>query len=282
MNAIDYAVNIIKSNTIPFEILHAGMTYGEDPKVSALSSIEEKLVRKVIQNRVLLSSNVIGGMKYFVPINTLRPTFFENMYTVYQIPPEMVMNRQIVSALSLSYMPGNGFAGGQMSGYAGSGSLIGPGVPNLHSTNPLMNAAQRIGSAASMSGVITNAHLEIVAYNTVAVYANFRTLTNFGMWVMLENDSNFNNLPPRAYEKLGMLCTLATKSFIYNKLIVPLNMGYLSGGQELGIFRSIIESYQSAEEDYNTFLENVWGKVLFHSDTARTNSFISSMLAPDI
>ena len=282
MNAIDYAVSVIRNNTIPYEILHAAMTYGEDPQVSALSSIEDKLVNKVIKKRVLLTCNVIGGIEHFVPINMLQPTFYENMYTVYQVPADLVMNKQIVSALTLSYMPGSGFMGGQMSGYSGNGSIVAPGSPDMYSSNPVMNVAGRIGAAAAMNGVLTNAHLEIVAYNTIAVYANFRTLTNFGIWVVLENDNNLNNLSPRSYEKLAILCTLATKSYIYNKLIVPLNMGYLSGGQDLGVFKSIVESYQSAEEDYNTYVQEVWGKVLFHADTARTNRLINSMIAPDL
>jgi hypothetical protein len=280
MNALDYAINEVK-NKIPYELLYAGVTYGDDPQIVNLSSVEDKLLQKVIRKRVLLMCNVIGGIEILVPINQLYPSFYEKMYTVYQIPPELIMNKTIVSALHLSYVPGSGFMGNQ-GGYSGVGSVYSPGGADMFSNNPLINAAGRIGSAAAMSGVLTNAHLEIVAHNTIAVYANYRSLTNFGILVVLENDSKLSNLQPRSYNALGRLCELATKAYIYNKLIVPVNSGYLSGGQDLGVFKSILESFSSAEEDYQTYIQEVWGKVMFLNDTTRTNRFLSSMIAPDL
>lgn len=280
MNALDYAINEVK-HKIPYEILHAGMTYGEDPHICNMSSIEDKVVQKVIRKRVLLMCNVIGGIQTMIPINQLHPSVQEQMYTIYQIPPELTMNKEVVSALSLSYLPGAGFMGGT-GGYTGIGNMYSPIAPHLNNTNPIVNVADRIGSAASTSGVLTNAHLEIVARNTVAVYANYRALMNFGMLVVLENDNNLNNIQPRSYQALGRLCELATKAYIYNKLLIPLNAGYLASGQDLGVFRSTIESYQSAEEDYQTYITEVWGKIMFMNDTTRHNRFISSMIAPDL
>lgn len=280
MNALDYAVNEVR-NKIPYEILYTGMTYGEDPQILNLSSLEDKVIHRIIKKRVLLMCNVIGGIQTMVPINQLYPSIYDTMYTVYAVPPELVMNKEIVSALSLSYMPGSGFTGSAV-GYGGVGHLSSLTDPSFYSANPVVNVTSRIGAAASTSGVLSNAHLEIVAYNTIAVYANYRTLGNFGITVMLENDSNLGNLQPRSYNHLGRLCELATKAYIYNKLIVPLNSGYLSGGQDLGVFRSIIESYSTAEEDYQTFITEVWGKVMYHNDTHRTNRLIASMIAPDL
>lgn len=280
MNALDYAVNEVK-NKIPYELLYAAMTYGEEPSIVNLSSIEDKIVNKVIKKRVLLTCNVIGGIQQLVPINQLYPTAYENMYTIYQVPGELIMNKEIVSALSLSYIPGSGFMGIQ-GGYSGVGSVTAPGAPDMFSTNPVTNVAGRIGAAASMTGILTNAHLELVARNTIAVYANYRSLTNFGILVVLENDSRLNNLQPRSWHALGRLCELATKSYIYNALIIPVNSGYLSGGKDLGVFKSILESFSSSEEDYQTYITEVWGKVLFMNDTTRTNRFLSSMMAPDI
>lgn len=280
MNALDYAVNEVK-NKIPYELLYAGVTYGEDPQIVNLSSIEDKLVQKVIKRRVLLMCNVIGGIEMMVPINQLYPTFHESMYTVYQIPPELIMNKEIISALHLTYVPGSGFMGSQ-GGYSGVGSIYSPGGADMFSNNPVVNVAGRIGASASMSGVLTNAHLEIVARNTIAVYANYRSLTNFGIMVTLENDSKLSNLQPRSYNALGRLCELATKAYIYNKLIIPVNSGYLSGGQDLGVFKSLLESYADAEENYQTYIQEVWGKTMFLNDTTRTNRFLSSMIAPDL
>jgi hypothetical protein len=74
----------------------------------------------------------------------------------------------------------------------------------------------------------------------------------------------------------------AVKAYLYNKLIVPINSGYLSGGQELGMFKSVLEGYSDAEENYQTYLKEIWGQVAFMNDTSRYSYFISSMLAPDL
>lgn len=145
-----------------------------------------------------------------------------------------------------------------------------------------MSVANRIGDAASISGIIHNAHLEIVGYNSILVYAHFRVLAYLGIRVVLENENNLNNIQPRSYKDFATLCTLAVMAYIYNKLIIPLNSGYLSGGQELGVFKSIVEGYSSSDEDYETFLKEVWTPVAFMNDTTRYNRLLSSMIAPDL
>ena len=75
---------------------------------------------------------------------------------------------------------------------------------------------------------------------------------------------------------------LATKAYLYNKLIIPINSGYLSGGQDLGVFKSLLEDFNTAEEEYQIYLREIWSPVAYMNDTTRHNRFISSMLAPDL
>ena len=279
MNALIYAINEIQ-NKIPLEILQAGMNIDEQEATINLSSLGDKIMRKVIKKRVLLDANIVGGIETTIGLNNISPSFSEYFYTVYQIPAELTNNKEIISALSISFMPANGYFGQVGGAYAGSGmnsnQAYGSGF------NPVMNVADRIGNAASSSGALTNAHLEIVAYNTVLVYAHYRSLANFGLRVILENDSNLNNISPRSYKNFSILCVLAVKMYIYNKLIIALNNGYLSGGQDLGIFRQKIEAFESAEQDYEEFLKNVWAVTAFMNDTTRYNRFLGSMIAPDL
>lgn len=279
MNALLYAINEIQQK-IPLDILQAAFNIDENERTINLSSLGDKILRKVIKKRVMLDANIVGGIETTIPLNNIAPSFFEHFFTVYQIPPELTNNKEIISALSISFMPANGYFGQVGGQYGGSGM-------NSNNTfgatfNPMMNVADRIGNAASSTGVMTNAHLEIVAYNTIAVYAHYRSLANFGLRVVLENDSNMNNISPRSYKHFSQLCTLAVKAYIYNKLIIALNNGYLSGGQDLGIFRQKIEAMESAEDDYNTFLRDVWTSVAMMNDTTRFNRFLGSMIAPDL
>ena len=275
MNALIYAINEITHQS-PHELLQAAFTIDDSPETVNLNTVDDKILRKLLRKRVLIDMNITGGIETIIPLNSVQPSFYEYFYTIYQIPPEMTMNKEIVSALNIMLMPG--------SGVFGQGNLGGNSFGNIGymNENPVMNVANRIGSAASPSGVLSNAHLEIVGYNTILIYANFRVLTNFGLRVLLENDSNLNNIQPRSYKDVSMACVLACKAYIYNKLIIPVNSGYLASGQDLGMFKSILESYSEAEADNNTFLRERLGAVLFMNDTTRHNRLIASMINPSL
>lgn len=281
MNALLYAINEIR-NRIPNEILHEAFNIDEQAITANLTSLDDKILRKCLRKRVLVDTNLVGGIEMVVPLINVPPSFYEDHYTVYSIPPELVMNREIISALGLSAMPINSGFGNPISGTSGYGMPTQSNSPYGGGQNALMSVANRIGDAASISGVIHNAHLEIVGFNTVLVYAHYRILAYLGMRVVVENESNLNNVQPRSYKDLATLCTLGVKAYIYNKLIIPMNSGFLSGGQELGIFKSLVEEYSSAEEDYNTFLKEVWTPVAYMNDTTRYNRLLSSMLSPSL
>lgn len=281
MNALIYTINEI-NHQIPRELLVAGMMIDEQEATANLTSLDDKLLRKVLKKRVLIDANIVGGVETVIPLNNIQPSFSEHFYTVYNIPPELTHNREIISALNMAFMPSSGFygQGTQFYGPVGMGGM--PSYSGHNGFNPLMNVADRIGNAAAPNGVLSNAHIEIVAYNTLLIYAHYRTIANFGVRVILENDSNLNNLPTRSYKQFSFLGVLATKAYLYNKLIIAINNGYLSGGQELGMFKSILDSYDSAEEEYRTYLREVWGSVAFHADTQRMRRFLGSMICPDL
>lgn len=275
MNCLIYSINEI-NNTIPKELLHAAFTIDDTPETVNLNSIDDKIMRKLIRKRVLIDMNIIGGIEIIIPLRSIQPSFYEYFYTIYQIPPDMTMNKEIISALNITMMPG--------SGVFGSGSMAGHNIGNIGymNENPIMNVANRIGQAAAPAGVLTNAHLEIVGYNTILIYANFRVLNNFGLRVLLENDSNLNNIQPRSYKAVSLACILACKAYIYNKLIIAVNSGYLASGQDLGMFKSILESYSDAENEYRTYLQEKLGAILFMNDTTRYNRLVTSMLLPSL
>lgn len=280
MNAIMYSINEIKQS-IPYEILHAGMTLDEDPQILNLSSLEEKILNKVFKRRVLLAANVVGGIETIIPLGRIMPTHSEPMYTVYYIPPELTMDKEIMSALALSYLPTAGFMG-VTGGFGGPNAIYNANTPNHANNTATMNVASRISSSVNASGILSSAHLEIVAYNTIAVYAHYQSLANYGVRVVLQNDDNLNNIQPRSYQALSKLAVLSCKAYLYTKLIIPINSGFLSGGQDLGMFKSILEGYSDAEENYQTFLKEVWGKVAFMNDQTRYSNFLSGMLSPNL
>lgn len=281
MNALMYVLNEIH-NRIPHELLNAGFTIDEQPELVNLTTLDEKILRKVIKKRVLLDANIVGGIETIIPLANIPPTFQDYYYTVYKIPPELTANKEIISALNLTYLPYN-TAFGLNDPYATSVHSV-SNYPSLNygNFNPVIGVANRIGDAAAISGALTNAHIELVAYNTILIYSHARLLSNLGLRVILENDSNLNNIQPRSYKNLATLCVLAVKAYLYNKLYIAINSGMLSGGVELGRFSDVLDSYSDAEEQYDTFLREVWAKTAFMNDTTRYNRFLKSMIAPDL
>lgn len=281
MNALLYAINTVRAQ-IPSEIIRAAMMIDEPDITANLTSVDDKILNKVIKNRVLLDANIVGGIETIVPLNGAQPSYYDQYYTVYKVPPEATNNKEIISALSISFMPASGYFGQVASGFGPGGGYNSSNFNGNQQNNTVMDIARRIGDSASIAGALCNAHLELVAYNTILIYASYRAVSNFGVRVILENDSNLNNIQPKSYIGFGLLCSLAVKAYIYNKLIIPVNSGYLAGGQDLGIFKSIIESYSSAEEEYRTYLREQWGATAYMNDTTRYNRLLSSMLNPSI
>lgn len=265
-----YILNEIK-NQIPYEILNAAFTIDEDPNISTITTLEEKIDTKVLKQRVYIDLNIFGGVENVIPINGLMPTYRDRLNVVYKIPPQATANKEIISVLSLTYLP-----------YVNYYNLSYPHVDTLNYNNPVTSVTDRVYSASNPSLIINNAHTELIGYNTVLIRSPYQIYSNFALRVVLANDENLNNISPRSYKVVANLSVYATKAYIYNKLIIPINSGYLASGQDLGVFKSIIESYSDAYEAYNTYLKEVVGAVMFMNDTTRYNRFLSSMIAPDL
>lgn len=280
-NPISYAINEI-GHQIPSEILRVAMTLDEQPELTNLTTVDDKLLRKVLRKRVLVDANITGGVELLIPLNTTPPTHYEHNYTIYSISPELTMNREIISTLGLSALPGNTGFGMPHGGVGLYGGNYNDNPVYGNNFNPLMSVANRIGDSASIGGPMHNAQIEIIGYNTILVYAHYRLLAHLGLRVIVENDNNLNNIQPRSYKDFATLCVLATKAYIYNKLVIPMNSGFLAGGQDLGMFKSIVDNYSSSEEDYNVFLREVWSGVAYMNDTGRYSRMLNSMIAPDL
>lgn len=273
MNNLVYICNEI-INSIPMEILQEAFNLDTPSDMVRATSLEDKIIRKLLKPRILRTMDIIGGIEWTVPLSDAQLTASDLYYTTYFIPPEAVRNKEIISVLSLTSLPGGSYFNPENYGTGGLGLINQP--------NPVVNVGSRIGSAAAPSGAYFNAHTEIVGYNTVCVYQNFRLLSQLGLLVVLENNSNLNNIQPRSLPAVAKYAILGTKAYIYNKLIIPLNNGLIHFGQDLGVFRSIVESYSDAEEQFNLYRQEALAAVLFMNDTTRYNRFLRSMLAPDL
>lgn len=275
MNALTVALQEIQY-AIPNELLFAAFTINDPPETNRTISLEEKIRTKCIKPRVLRDCNIVGGVELIVPLFNIVPSIYNDLYTVYNISAEYTNNREIISALSLVQMPFSQI------NYSLSGIVNTGYATNYYGTNSLTSIGTRIGLAQEDTTFLTNVHLQLIGFNTVAVYANYASIAPYGIRCFIENENNLTNISPRSYKNFAQLCIKAVKSYIYSTLIIKVNTAYLQSGQELTVFKSILDSYESAEEEYNTYLREVWQAVSVMNDTMQYNRLLKTMIHPGL
>jgi len=264
MSAIQYGISRIMRE-IPAEVLHMAFLRKAD-FFSVKTSLEKQISDLVIKNVVLRDTNIVGGMTITISLEKCKLTYYEKNRTehnlVITVPFRVTNGKKILSPLSL------------VDDHGGSSRF------NV-SNNSLINALNnKVNHDAGIGSGFATSNLELIAPNTILVYEECDYLTNGFLKVLVENNDNLSNLSPKSYLNFGKLCVLAAKQFIYNKLTIDIDKGVLYGGHELSKITDIINSFESATEEYNTFLEEKWMKTLFINDKPAMSSFLKSMVSP--
>lgn len=278
MNAITHALKQIRWE-IPLEILTNALEIDIPPESRYTTSLDDKIVTRIIRGKVLADTNLINGIETFVSLDGIQIKYDKYYNGIFEVPMERTNGRLMINVLgvgSVAMTGNNGYLGGSpqlpMSGSNGVN-----GCCNV--TTYLSNQANRIYNSFKGNFSDYNPNCTLIGPNVIMVSGlRFFSGNSLAARVNLENDNNLNNLNTKSFRYFNTLCVLAAKSFIYNQLIVKMGNSYLSGGQELGPFQSVVENYSSAEEDYRVYMEEVWGKVLYLNDPDRKNRFIHTML----
>lgn len=270
--ALSKALDHIKY-TIPRAVLEKAFSDNLYNWRQAPVGLDQLIKDKVIKPRVMLDADLIGGVQTLVNLDGLTGQFSDNFTVIYQIPPDRVSHREIMSVLSVNYLP-----------YASSFNSMGLGMGTVNPTaqNDVLSAGQRVMDSHSNIPAITTATCELIGFNTVLIRDPMRITQAYQLRCYLGNDENLNNINPRSYIHFSKLCELAVKSYIYNKLYLNMDQAYLQGGQELGSFKNYVESLSDAENMYGTFLAEVWAKVAYMNDQTTHNRFLRSMMSPGI
>ncbi len=272
MSAIAKALDEIKF-TIPMQVLRVAFQEEQYSWRRMPISMDEQILNRVLRPRVLVDCNLVGGITVNIPLDGITPAYIDNYSSVYEVPKDLTQNRSIVSVLSVGYMP-----------YAAAFNTAGLGYGNVAPTsmNDITSAAQRV--ADSLSGVppVSNAHVSLIGENTVLLRDQFRVTSAYILRCILSNDENMNNISTRSWHAFAKLCQLAVKSFIYNTMLVKMDQAYLQGGQELGAFKSYVETLSDSEEMYQTHLREVWQVTAFVNDTYAYDRFLKLQINPGL
>jgi hypothetical protein len=272
MNILTKALNDVKFS-IPFEVLRVAFRDEFANWRNAPVSLDTQIMDKVIKPRVLIDCNLVGGTQAIVNLEGLPSRFVDNFSYIYVIPPDRVANKEILSILSVGYLPHAGSFG------FGSGMhTLGPPTGSSDFTT----AGQRVMDSVSSMPVVSSASCDLIGYNTVIIRDSQRLSATYNLRCVLANDENLSNINPRSHLAFTMLCTLAVKSYIYNKLIIAMDQAFLSGGQELGSMKNYIEGLADSEQMYRDYITNVWRDVAFHNDHQSLERFIRIQISPGL
>lgn len=250
MNPVQRIIADIKWN-IPIEVLNAAFYRREFGRQLTPINIDELIRERVIEQKVRVDCDLVGGTELLIPIHDLAFEMWDNYRFCYRIPRDRTDGRNITRVVGV--VLGNFVVNG--SSYAGSGDYSQP-----------LDASNSVLAAQSAIPYVASTDVQLIGPNTILVSDIMTTTTAMHLRCFVENDADFNNLSLPTIHRFSELCTLATKAYIYNTLKIPMDMGQLVGGMNLGAFKEVIEEYRDSNQLYNEFLLNKWKRLAILND----------------
>jgi hypothetical protein len=251
MNPVNKAIADVKFK-IPLDILNAAFLprqFGQRPLPVNLDTL---IRQKVFEPRVRVDCGLTGGNMISIPLGSITPEYVDLYNLIYKIPKQLTGNRSITKVLDLT---------------VGYGSVMGTTNMGLEGASPMLDAMSGVIAAVSPIPIVSTAYVEIIAENTVLVSDTMQFPLNAYLRCMVDYDPDFTKLKPQTIPKFSKLVEFAVKAYIYNELIIPIGQGQLYGGMDLGKFKEIVETFSDANDNYETYLKDIWPTVAILDDT---------------
>lgn len=263
---IEYALIEIYSQ-IPVEILNLAFA----PE-NFRSTLDDLILDKVIQMRVLSDCNIVGGHMKDIPLIyeyvestvPMQGTSYlaSNYHSLYRIPPEVRDNRIIVAVHKIKY-------------------------PYTFTNVPSMTFnAQNFGATMeSVTDAVLNSHTFgrtpalptpiLRAGDLVQLDPPQSTHIDYFLECRLGYDKDFLNLNNQAIAGFQKMCLYAVRAYIYNELIIKLDRAAMEGGMEISSIKDIVSSYADSNEKYEEALKRFQGGSLL--DVKRIKNVLRHM-----
>lgn len=248
MGAIEKALAEIRFQ-IPPQILEKVFTpvydpYGERNRRIYHNSgaIDEQIKSKVIMARCVTDINLMGPKEVHINLKGLEIDHVDRYAITMHIPKDRMGGATIITPLAFIYGRNRMMAqtGGGMYPTYGAGGM----------TTPLTQGAAQAMNAMTPIADVQNAWASVIGENTIAVEGYTPLLLQGWLRALVTHDPQLTTLPGPYWIPFGEFCVLACKAYIYNFYRIDMDMGEMVGGRELGVFRDILDRYESAEEDY--------------------------------
>lgn len=270
MNAIDKALQEIRAK-IPLPILNrAFINRIQEHRIVAVS-LDSVIRDQIIAQRVWADCSLNSAQQMLIPLNQIRPESPDAYSYIYRIPKSMTNGRSIMSVLDVVYYIAQGWAayGGQNATTATMGSQC--------ENTTTLQAARALKDVDGPIPMISTANAQIIGENVILINDNSGLVVTGGAHVMLAHDEQFSNIKPALYRLFGQLCTLATKSWIFNNLEIEIDRNELVAGMALGKMKEVVERYSDAEEQYQELLDTRWSKAQLANDHVSSQRIIRGL-----
>lgn len=231
----------------------------------ALVNIDQQLLALVIRPRVLVDCNLVGGTEAYINLEGIPFERTNDFTSIYNIPKARTQGRSITSVLNVTFTDPS-----KVSSYG-----IGANVQNT----TMLQLGSAVMDAMSNIPVTSTAKVQLIGENVIMVQDTVVLPANIYLRCILANDENMNHLQLKSYRDFSTLVVYAVKAYIYNFKIVDIDMAELHGGQALGKFKEIIDSYADAEDNYQTFLRDKWEKIAFMNSQESYTRLLKSILS---
>lgn len=231
-------------------------------------SVEDQIKNLVLQPKVLVDCDIVGGSKIYVATSDIPREYTDQFTVIFRIPKDKTQGRSITSVLGIGYLETNSYS--QQSNINQMKEC---------SVNVITENAAALFGANNSIPISSTAECSLIAENTVMVKDTMYIKPNGYLWCEISNAQDLSNIQIRSLLHFSHLCKLAVKAYIYNQYIIDLDEGEIYAGHELGAFRSIIEGYSDADEQYHEYLRTTWSAVAWMND-AKAHTDLIRMQIP--
>lgn len=244
---LDHAIMSV-ANKIPPQILDIGIRYS-NKKHHENNNLTEWLCNKIINQRVLKDINITAGQ---VKTIVMKPDWIEQMprdhgswagddgpFTIYRIPPEARDGKSISQVCTVQFP----FYTMETAGLSDA-ALVSTGGFSL------ADQLEQLTNSYTMTTPRNHPVVTLLSGDLIKITPTQYVRQHWLLTCRINYDETFNNIHDASIRILSDLVVLATKSWLYNNLIVEVDRAVQETGLDIGTIRSIVESWSGVEEQY--------------------------------
>lgn len=254
MNPITYSLERIIKFSIPSQLLNLAFLSRLADEHHTLDTLESKIREHVIDARIIPDCNLVHGTLMNVPLAKCTRLDGDYYTSTWHVPKVLTQGKKITSVLHVTAASGTIATNSPVSASTSSG-IFTTMMTGYQQMGAVFSANNQAVNSVSPVQIVSNALTYLVGENTVLIKDTVIIPATMHLRIMVENDENFNHIPPSMYPDFFKFITLAVKAYIYNKLIIESDTVFINSGGAMNKMQEILESYADAEELYMEALD---------------------------